>query len=63
MTDAELEAWREEQVQKAIEADKAEIAEYIESGDLDRDIEADFAEREAKVAEMEKSEAEKNKAQ
>lgn len=63
MTDAELQAWIDEQVDEAIEADKQDIEEFISSGQLDRELDESFAEREAEVAEMEKAEEEKNKAE
>ena len=63
MTDAELQAWIDEQVNEAIEADKQDIEEFISSGQLDRELDESFAEREAEVAEMEKAEEEKTKAE
>lgn len=63
MTDAELQAWIDAQVEEAIEADKDEISEYLESDELDKALEEDFAEREAEVAKMEKAEADKKNAQ
>lgn len=41
-----------------IEDGVAERVDYIESGDLDREVEEAFAEREAQVAEMERIQAE-----
>ena len=61
MTDAELQAWRDEQVRLAIEEDKKEISEYLESDELDKALKEDFAEREAEVSALEQ--AEKNQAE
>ena len=58
MTDADLQAWIDAEVEDAIEADKQEIAEFIESGELDKELDESFAEREAEVLRLD---AEKNK--
>ena len=53
MTDKEFSAWVDSVVKEAVDADVADTIAYIESGDLDRDVEADFAEVEAEIAELE----------
>ena len=59
MTDAELQAWRDEQVRKAIEADKQDIEDYLASDELEKEQEEVFAEREKEVQALEKANADK----
>lgn len=53
MTDKELNEWIDKQVNEEVEAQMAVIKDYIDSGELDKDVEADFAEEEARVSELE----------
>ena len=53
MTDKELDAWIDNVVNEAVDAEMEDAIAYMESGDLDRDVEADFADAEAEVAELE----------
>ena len=53
MTDKELNEWIDKQVNEEVEAQMAVIRDYIDSGELDQDVENDFAEEEARVSELE----------
>lgn len=53
MTDKELNEWIDEQVNQEVEAQMKVIRDYINSGKLDEDVEADFAEEEARVSALE----------
>ena len=53
MTDKELNEWIDQQVNAEVEAQMKVIRDYINSGKLDEDVEADFAEEEARVRELE----------
>ena len=53
MTDAEFDKWVDGVVQEAVDDTMRQVNEYIESGELDREVEEDFAEEEKRVAELE----------